>query len=912
MTDIPNTTPGGDASLAGEQTRLIADSVRVNQTIGAIRTGIGHLTADVKALVGVVHDLDAATAKASGGRGATVPDQSKRTARQPEFKNTSQGQPGTAPDGGGGTAATRHELGGGAGLQSGGAFAGMRAFANRISQQTGGRITGPQLIGASLAGVAGAQVVGSIDQRVARGREYASGADKLSVLMQQITGMSQMNVINNMRRPLTNYRLGPGGINEMLQFQAQTGYAATPQMASSIAGISAATGYSKSTADILADQRAMLNPQVANRMFTQLGGVNAYTFGGRMRDPMQLRQQMVQSLGLTNSTILRGAAGPGSITRARMTQAGVPEEMQDELINYAQSNQQFQRRGGKGMYDPSKPADRKLMGIEGNLATQEQETDRLRVGREEQFMKRQIDNMTTSERQTQTMIKLLGGIEDKISAVIGARAGTSGWQRMLGRGMQLAGVGLLASGVGAGFGVAAIAGGTALAGSGDPVGAQGPGTPTLVGKSDSTQDASISIPAGYNGGRMSLNALKGRADFKKMNPKMQDRLLNMFRANPNVGLGQGFRDTSQQKQMFMSRYRRTSKQTKIFYDGSYWEHTSGAPAAPPGSSMHEIGMAADLIGDMSWMNANASKFGLKHFAGVNGEPWHVQPSDVPNSRSEYEHGTGMPSTPAAAGTTPNTRVVGDDPGGGGATGPGMSDYAGLSISQIIQAAHADNVGRLGGGGRRSAGSTTKTTSGTPLAISAVGFSKGSRLSGADVARAAYAAGFRGDALIRFVGIAMRESGGNSGATNMTGPDNSYGLWQINMKGALGPARLKQYGLKSNEDLYDPNINARVAFQMSGGGSNMSPWTIKGNPLARVDMTAAAQYVKDAGKTGDPMPLGGGSGRGGNLSISSAPQITVAPTINFHGIPQSQDLRRIATEVGALLKQEVHTLEMRNA
>ena len=52
-------------------------------------------------------------------------------------------------------------------------------------------------------------------------------------------------------------------------------------------------------------------------------------------------------------------------------------------------------------------------------------------------------------------------------------------------------------------------------------------------------------------------------------------------------------------------------------------------------------------------------------------------------------------------------------------------------------------------------------------------------------------------------------------------DLSYGLWQINMLGALGPARRKQFGLSSNDDLKDPLTNAKAAkaiFDSSGFGA----------------------------------------------------------------------------------------------
>jgi len=72
------------------------------------------------------------------------------------------------------------------------------------------------------------------------------------------------------------------------------------------------------------------------------------------------------------------------------------------------------------------------------------------------------------------------------------------------------------------------------------------------------------------------------------------------------------------------------------------------------------------------------------------------------------------------------------------------------------------------------------------------------------------AGFSQNEIPIMVSIAMAESGGNSKAHNKVPPDNSYGLWQINMIGELGPDRRKRYGISSNEKLFDPTTNARVA------------------------------------------------------------------------------------------------------
>jgi hypothetical protein len=88
-----------------------------------------------------------------------------------------------------------------------------------------------------------------------------------------------------------------------------------------------------------------------------------------------------------------------------------------------------------------------------------------------------------------------------------------------------------------------------------------------------------------------------------------------------------------------------------------------------------------------------------------------------------------------------------------------------------------------------------------------------------------AAGFRGQDLVEAWGTAMKESTGRPFAHNKnsnTG-DNSYGLFQINMIGSLGPARREQYKLKTNSDLFDPLTNAKIAYQMSNGGKDWSAW-----------------------------------------------------------------------------------------
>jgi hypothetical protein len=101
------------------------------------------------------------------------------------------------------------------------------------------------------------------------------------------------------------------------------------------------------------------------------------------------------------------------------------------------------------------------------------------------------------------------------------------------------------------------------------------------------------------------------------------------------------------------------------------------------------------------------------------------------------------------------------------------------------------------------------------------------LSANEIRSYASKAGFTGADLDIAVAVAMAESGGNTTAHNGKGKDDSYGLWQINMYGAMGPDRRKQFGLTSNEQLYDPTINAKAAYAIHKSQGWARGWTTYG-------------------------------------------------------------------------------------
>lgn len=92
-----------------------------------------------------------------------------------------------------------------------------------------------------------------------------------------------------------------------------------------------------------------------------------------------------------------------------------------------------------------------------------------------------------------------------------------------------------------------------------------------------------------------------------------------------------------------------------------------------------------------------------------------------------------------------------------------------------------------------------------------GVDGGGTVTFAEAEKLALEAGFTPEEARVMAAIAMAESSGNPNAYNGAGRDNSYGLWQINMYGSMGPDRAQQFGLSSYDQLYNPSTNANAAY-----------------------------------------------------------------------------------------------------
>jgi hypothetical protein len=115
----------------------------------------------------------------------------------------------------------------------------------------------------------------------------------------------------------------------------------------------------------------------------------------------------------------------------------------------------------------------------------------------------------------------------------------------------------------------------------------------------------------------------------------------------------------------------------------------------------------------------------------------------------------------------------------------------------------------------------------------------------DLARLLHAVGFEGKALRTAWAVVKKESNGRPLAFNgnrKTG-DSSYGIFQINMIGGLGVTRRDKFDLNSNVELFDPVVNAQVAYHMSGGGDDWTAWKISGTLTNRDEIRFKEWYAK---------------------------------------------------------------------
>jgi hypothetical protein len=102
-------------------------------------------------------------------------------------------------------------------------------------------------------------------------------------------------------------------------------------------------------------------------------------------------------------------------------------------------------------------------------------------------------------------------------------------------------------------------------------------------------------------------------------------------------------------------------------------------------------------------------------------------------------------------------------------------------------------------------------------------------------------------------IALAESSGDPRAHNDKPPDDSYGLWQINMIGDLGPDRRRRLGLSRDEELFDPPTNARAARLIFLEGKSFTPWSTFKNGAFEDHLDVARRAAAQLSSAVEPAP-----------------------------------------------------------
>tara|TARA_Y100001949_G_scaffold143219_1_gene125746 strand:+ start:2982 stop:5309 length:2328 start_codon:yes stop_codon:yes gene_type:complete len=474
------------------------------------------------------------------------------------------------------------------------------------------------------------QGMGWTQTRIKAHAPYALSSDRMGMLLRQMEGgrMTQLQYQANFREPLTNYLIGNEGITPLLGLQATTGLNAT-QMAKGVEGIRVASGFGYSTQDATRMIRALAQPGSSN-MMTMMLGMGLYGPGGSARDPMDVIRNTVQRMGLDNPAMLEGALQPGSMTRANLARTGLPMDMQDLVIQYAQENVSFQELGGKGMYDPSNKAHRRRMGVEEGYATEFERTRMAEADREENFYRRQIDNYAQLEKNTQRLIEVFGALEDTLSPLIGAQVSlTNKWWR----GALPLAMGAVGAAIGTPFGMPFLGGAGGYA-AGHAI-SKALGDPEPISATDFSQ---FGLKANLVGsGAPGTTGIQSLANLAALPPSDGG-------ISTKLTLTSGTRTKAEQWALFADKKsgggsdgRHTvvgeghlsqdaPQQGDRIYEGKYYRLNDNGRkrgyAAPPGKSRHQTGAAADLGPNSAhaWIAQNVSQFGMRT---ATNEDWHV-------------------------------------------------------------------------------------------------------------------------------------------------------------------------------------------------------------------------------------------------------------------------------------------------
>ena len=620
----------------------------------------------------------------------------------------------------------------------------------------------------------------------------------------------------------------PGFLQGVRQMQAMTPGVPVPQMAATLGGYAANTG---------AQQQAAF---LTGGAFSIVGG------GGRQKSLQEWAESILRWLESMRPGNKRNTAFtygelisqyfPGSNIDAWFTANGVPQEMREYWWTYAL---------GKA---------NKLGGTQGEFAIEAQQNDlayqRMRatssITRTGFNLAGQLAGTYSNREQANRWFNDVTGqvIRDVVPSAIAS--GPLNFVQYLPEAIEdflfqlLERTGLGGAIVGGTLGYGGLPGAASMFGNlfGGGLGQQGRGIlEEIMGTSGSG-----ALLGALGLGDVGDWGPTGGSTLAGLHPDMRKRVGKMMRANPKLRVNSALRDRATQMKL----------------------HGKGVGRVSGGPSAHTRGMAADLgpPSEYGWLVQNAGKFGLSSGVGV-GEPWHVgmgDPEDGGGSLIEALLGligggiSGKQATNVIGGMIPAlmnlflgvTGQYGRTPVTPGSQAARALEFDPGVYGRLRRAGEYYTGGLVpgfgfGGGG----GGGTRTPTG-PWPQS------GSLEAGAAVAKLAAAQGLTGDALAKMVAISKRESQWNPNAHNPVPPDNSYGLWQINMLG-MEADRHRQFGITNNAQLFQPEVNAK-AMGILYGQSGFQPWSTR-DDVSAADLAEARRAMQMAGVGDVETPYG---------------------------------------------------------
>lgn len=167
-------------------------------------------------------------------------------------------------------------------------------------------------------------------------------------------------------------------------------------------------------------------------------------------------------------------------------------------------------------------------------------------------------------------------------------------------------------------------------------------------------DKTIKVPYGFKGEKITIAEMIKTKEFTSLEPLFAERILNMIRDNPSIGIlkGGGGRSEEQVRNLFYANYKKIAdapdyendaskyeeiKSGKLKWnpeDGEWYRRTTSKTVAVPGGSWHEGGYAVDFTGNVDLAGKVGKKYQLEQVTGT-GETHHFQPLGVPISKRMF-------------------------------------------------------------------------------------------------------------------------------------------------------------------------------------------------------------------------------------------------------------------------------------